>query len=93
MVRRLGTVIEVGNIVSGESGVSVDPARDICQRNVRLLGVSFNPPRSYAEAMALLRKHDVLPFAKLITGEYSFDQLDLAFRALSGDGVKVTLTA
>lgn len=93
MVRRLGTVIEVGNIISGESTVSIDPARDICQRNIRLLGVSFNPPRSYTEAMALLRQHHDLPLSRLVTDEYSFDQLDLALSALSGDGVKVTLTA
>lgn len=93
MVRRLGTVIEVGNIVSGDHSVPVDPARDICQRNIRLLGVSFNPPRSYAEAMALLRRHDDIPFDRLITGEYSFDQISLALSALTGDEVKVTLTA
>jgi threonine dehydrogenase-like Zn-dependent dehydrogenase len=93
MVRRLGTVVEVGNIVPGDAGISIDPAVDICQRNVRLFGMSFNPPRSYSEAMAMLGKHPNIPFERLITHSHSFDHLDLAFRDLAGDAVKVTLTA
>jgi len=93
MVRRLGTVVEVGNIVPGDAGISIDPAVDICQRNVRLFGMSFNPPRSYAEAMAMLGRHPNIPFERLITHSHSFDHLDLAFRDLAGDAVKVTLTA
>ncbi|MBY0441064.1 MAG: zinc-binding dehydrogenase [Mycobacteriaceae bacterium] len=93
MVRRLGTVVEVGNIVPGDSGISIDPAVDVCQRNVRLFGVSFNPPRSYSEAMAMLAQHPTIAFERLITHSHSFDNLDLAFQDLAGDAVKVTLTA
>jgi threonine dehydrogenase-like Zn-dependent dehydrogenase len=93
MVRRLGTVVEVGNIVSGGARLDIDPAVDICQRNVRLFGMSFNPARSYSEAMAMLDKHPGIPFERLITHSRSFDDLDLAFRDLAGDAVKVTLTA
>jgi threonine dehydrogenase-like Zn-dependent dehydrogenase len=93
MVRRLGTVVEVGNIVPGDAGINIDPAVDICQRNVRLFGMSFNPPRSYSEAMAMLSKHPTIPFERLITHSHTFDHLDLAFQDLAGDAVKVTLTA
>ncbi|BBX94923.1 sorbitol dehydrogenase [Mycobacterium lacus] len=93
MVRRLGTVVEVGNIVPGNAGISVDPAVDVCQRNVRLLGMSFNPPRSYSEAMAMLSKHPGIPFERLITHAHTFDHLDRALADLAGDAVKVTLTA
>ena len=93
MVRRLGTVVEVGNIVSGDSGITIDPAVDICRRNVRLFGMSFNPPRSYSEAMAMLGRHPAIPFERLITHSHSFDHLDAAFRDLAGDAVKVTVTA
>ncbi|MFF3652512.1 zinc-binding dehydrogenase [Streptomyces sp. NPDC002181] len=91
LVRRLGTVVEVGNIVSDGTTVPVDPAADVCQRNVRLLGVSFNPPRSYAEAMALLSRPD-LPLDRLITRTYPRERADEALRALSGDAVKLVLT-
>ncbi|HUO39164.1 MAG TPA: hypothetical protein VMU34_15610, partial [Mycobacterium sp.] len=65
----------------------------ICQRNVRLLGMSFNPPRSYTEAVAMLDKHPVIPFERLVTHSHPFDELDAAFQNLAGDAVKVTLTA
>jgi len=93
MVRRLGTIIEVGNIVSSGVEVALDPARDVCQKNVRLLGVAANPPRSYAEAMALLSRHNEIPFARLITRVHGFDHLDAALEDLAGDSVKVVLTA
>jgi threonine dehydrogenase-like Zn-dependent dehydrogenase len=86
-------VVELGNIVPDGNTVAVDPARDICQRNVRLLGMSFNPPRSYSEAMALLGRHHDIPFARLITGSYTLDHVADALRDISSDGVKVVLTA
>ncbi|MBX9394398.1 zinc-binding dehydrogenase [Streptomyces sp. TRM72054] len=93
MVRRLGTVIEVGNIVPGDHGITIDPALDVCQRNIRLIGMSFNPPRSYAEGMALLTQHDKIPFERLITHAHPFTAIDRALEDLTGDDtVKVTLT-
>lgn len=91
MVRRLGTVVEVGNIVPDGTTVPLDPARDVCQRNLRLLGVSFNPPRSYAEGMALLAGKN-LPFERLITRSRPFDEAAAALSDLSGDVVKIVLT-
>jgi threonine dehydrogenase-like Zn-dependent dehydrogenase len=90
--RRLGTVVEVGNMVNAGSEVRLDPAVDLCQRNIRLLGMSANPPRSYAEAMALLARPD-LPFASLVTDEYPLDRPEEALAALRGDAVKVVLVA
>jgi threonine dehydrogenase-like Zn-dependent dehydrogenase len=90
--RRLGTVVEVGNMVNAGSEVRLDPATDICQRNIRLLGMSANPPRSYAEAMALLGRAD-LPFASLITDQVPLSEPEAALAALRGDAIKVALVA
>ncbi|MEN3359044.1 MAG: hypothetical protein V7637_3026 [Mycobacteriales bacterium] len=90
--RRLGTVVELGNMVNAGGEVRLDPAVDICQRNIRLLGMSANPPRSYAEAMALLARPD-LPFATLITDRYPLDRPQEALAALQRDAVKVVLVA
>ncbi|NJC73419.1 zinc-binding dehydrogenase [Planosporangium thailandense] len=90
--RRLGTVVEVGNMVNAGSEIRLDPAVDICQRNIRLLGMSANPPRSYAEAMALLGRED-LPFASLVTDEVPLSEPEAAFAALRGDAIKVVLVA
>jgi len=93
LVCRLGTVVEVGNIVGTGEKLAIDPAEDICQKNVRLLGVAANPPQSYSEAMALLARHGELPFDRLITGRYAFSELPEALADLAGDAVKVTLLA
>jgi threonine dehydrogenase-like Zn-dependent dehydrogenase len=90
--RRLGTVVEVGNMVNAGSEVRLDPATDICQRNIRLLGMSANPPRSYAEAMALLARPD-LPFGSLVTDQFPLSRPEAALDALRGDAVKVVLVA
>lgn len=93
LVRRLGTVVEVGNIVSEGKRIAIDPAEDICQKNVRLLGVAANPPQSYSEAMALLARHEQLPFNRLISSRHSFAELPAALADLAGDTVKVMLVA
>ncbi|PRH80368.1 hypothetical protein C6N75_04575 [Streptomyces solincola] len=90
MVRRLGTVVEVGNVVASDTTVPVAPATDVCRRNVRLLGVSFDPPRSFSEGMALLKRKR-LPFEELITRTYPFDHVRSAVDDLAGDVVKVVL--
>ena len=93
LVRRLGTVVEVGNIVSGGETIEIDPAEHICQKNVRLLGVAANPPQSYSEAMALLARHEQLPFDRLISRLHSFSELPSALADLAGDTIKVMLVA
>ena len=93
LVRRLGTVVEVGNIVSEGKTIQIDPAEDICQKNVRLLGVAANPPQSYSEAMALLARHEQLPFDRLISSRHTFSHLPDALADLAGDTVKVMLVA
>jgi threonine dehydrogenase-like Zn-dependent dehydrogenase len=90
--RRLGTVVEVGNMVNAGSEVRLDPAMDICQHNVRLLGMSANPPRSYSEAMALLGRGD-LPFACLITDQVPLSEPEAALTAMGGEAIKVVLVA
>ena len=92
MSRRLATVIEVGNMVNAGRTVTVDPATDICQRNIKLLGMSANPPQSYSEAMALLGRAD-LPFASLISAELPLSDPRAALNALGGDAIKVVLVA
>ncbi|MGW7825034.1 hypothetical protein ACWGLF_45130 [Streptomyces puniciscabiei] len=90
----MGTVVEAGKIVSTGEGVTVDPALDICQRNIRLLGMSHNPPRSFSAAMALLLRHRSIPFERLLTHVWSFDRIDEAMCDLTrSDAVNVSLAA
>ncbi|MGW7824750.1 zinc-dependent alcohol dehydrogenase [Streptomyces puniciscabiei] len=94
MVRRMGTVVEAGNIVPSGDAVTIDPALDICQRNIRLLGMSHNPPRSFSAAMALLARHRTIPFDRLLTHVRAFDRIDDAMHDLTDrHAVKVSLAA
>lgn len=91
--RRLGTVVEVGNMVNTGRTVAIDPAADICQRNIKLLGMSANPPQSYAEAMALLARTDI-PFDELVTSTVPLRDAATALDLVTApDSIKVVLTA
>jgi hypothetical protein len=55
--------------------------------------MSANPPRSYAEAVALLSRHQRIPFAGLITHRFPQRAAAEAIGALESSGaVKVVLT-
>lgn len=69
-VRRLGTVVETGNVVNAGETVPLDPAADLCQRSVRLIGMSAIPARSFARARSLLGRHRRIPFSELVTHRF-----------------------
>ncbi|MFD5428196.1 zinc-binding dehydrogenase [Streptomyces sp. NPDC127084] len=91
LVRRLGTVVEVGNSVSDGVTIPIDVARDICQKSIRIIGVTFNPPQSYREGSALLADR-TLPFESLITATRPLRQAETALDDLSGDVIKLVLS-
>lgn len=92
-VRRMGTVIEVGNMVNTGTEVRLDPASDICLKNIRLLGMSVNPPQSYAEAMALLARDDI-DWDGLITARMPLNDPKAALRRLAEpEAIKVVLVS
>ncbi|MFD5429834.1 zinc-binding dehydrogenase [Streptomyces sp. NPDC127084] len=91
LARRLGTVVEVGNVVSEGVTTPIDVARDVCQKSVRIIGVTFNPPQSYREASALLSDR-TLPFEKLITATRPLKRAGTALDDLSGDVIKLVVS-
>ena len=78
MARKLGTFVEVGNAMSfaDSNPVSINLAKVVFERNVRVTSVVANQPSTFDRAFRLLKKFNKLPFEKLITHEfYSFDDL------------------
>jgi threonine dehydrogenase-like Zn-dependent dehydrogenase len=73
MARKLGTYIEVGNprALEGASEISVDFHNVLFSRNVRITGLVAVYPKTFDRAFRLLKKHDQLPFEKLITHRFS----------------------
>lgn len=78
MARKLGTFVEVGNPRAYEGGgvISVDFPNVVFSRNVRVNGLVANYPKSFDRAFRLLKKHDQLPFERLITHRF-YDLNDL----------------
>lgn len=67
MIRRLGTLVETGNMVNQGSEVMIDPAKHICLKHARILGMSANHPGAFDKAFHILKRHQKIPFTKLFT--------------------------
>ena len=69
LVRRLGTVVEAGNMVNVGTTVALDPARLICGKHARVIGMSANHPGAFDKAFRLLGRHRRIPFHRMLTHE------------------------
>jgi threonine dehydrogenase-like Zn-dependent dehydrogenase len=67
MIRRMGTLIEVGNMVNTGHLVSIDPARHICGKHARIIGMSANSAKAFDKAFQLLKRHRKIDFLQLFT--------------------------
>ena len=67
MMRRLGTYVEVGNMVNQGKEISFDPARLICSKHARILGMSANHPGAFDKAFHILKRHETIPLHKMFT--------------------------
>lgn len=75
MMRRLGTFIEVGNMVNQGKEVSIDPARLICSKHARILGMSANHPAAFNKAFGILERHEALGLKKMFTHKTDLEGL------------------
>ena len=67
MMRRLGTYIEVGNMVNQGREISFDPARLVCSKHARILGMSANHPAAFNKAFGILERHKELGLSRMYT--------------------------
>lgn len=80
LVRWGGTVIEAGAFVD-LGPVPVNPNRDICTRNVCVLGVGGETAEGYVPAMEAMAAHlDDLPLGQVVTHRLPLDDADAAIR-------------
>lgn len=75
MMRRLGTFIEVGNMVNQGREVSFDPARLVCSKHARILGMSANHPAAFNKAFGILERHRELGLSRMFTHKTDLDGL------------------
>lgn len=75
MLARLGTLIEVGNMVNQGQTIELDPAKLICSKHARILGMSANNPASFNRAFNFLKRHRSIPFHKMFTHQCNLEGL------------------
>lgn len=83
MVRRMGTVVEVGNMVNVGSYVQIDPARHICGKHIRIIGMSANNPSAFDKAFHLLKRHKDIDFTKLYSHICDLDGLEKTLNSIT----------
>ena len=92
MLRRGGTMLEMGAFVeNGE--VAISPHRDICSKNIRLVGLTNHPTTGYGPSMKLMEEYrDRYPFEKLVSYEFALADVTEAMRtAISAESMKVVI--
>jgi threonine dehydrogenase-like Zn-dependent dehydrogenase len=86
LVRFGGVVIEAGAFVDLGT-VGVNPAADICTRNVSLIGVGGETATSYAPVMELMTRNlDRLPFDRIVTHRFGLAKAAEAIEVAQRDG-------
>ena len=92
MVRSGGVVVESGAFVD-LGPVEINPNRDICTRNVAVLGIGGERATSYAPSLELLdRGRDRLPLDRIVTHRLALEDAGEAIEIAQRDGaMKVVL--
>ena len=75
MMRRMGTLIEVGNVVDTGTTITIDPAKHICGKHARIIGMSANTPGAFNKAFEILKRHKEIDFTKIYSHETNLDNL------------------
>lgn len=92
LVRMGGVVVEAGAFVDMGS-VAVNPAGDVCTKNVTVLGVGGESASSYMPVMRMMAANlDRLPMDRIITHRFALDDVAQALAvSQTGAAVKVVL--
>ena len=85
MMRRLGTFVEVGNMVNQGREVSFDPARLVCSKHARILGMSANHPAAFDKAFHILKRHNSIPLHKMFTHKTDLEGLLDTLKKMGND--------
>ena len=93
MVRRGGSVVEIGHFVDGGEA-TINPHEDICKKEISLIGSWVYNSTDYPNAYHFLQRAERigLPMESLITHTFPLDQIQEAFDTnLRQEGVKIMI--
>jgi threonine dehydrogenase-like Zn-dependent dehydrogenase len=75
LMKRLGTLIEVGNIVK-PAPVQFDPTKDLCAKHATYIGMSVNTPMAYNKAFNILLNYKKYELDQIFTHKCTLETLD-----------------
>ncbi|HUX21939.1 MAG TPA: zinc-binding dehydrogenase [Spirochaetia bacterium] len=80
--RKGGMYIVTGMFVDTGETVAINPHRHLCAKNIRLIGMTDEPPSGYDPMLKLMDKFSrYMPFDKFVTHEFALDQVGAAMDA------------
>ena len=85
MMRRMGTLVEVGNTVEKENNVTINPAKHVCRKHARIIGMSANTSSGFNKAFHLLMRHKKIDFMKMYTHICSLDTLEITLNSMKNE--------
>ncbi len=91
-LRRVGTLIELGNFVdTGE--ISVNVSAQVCTKNVRIIGVGNHPYPEYSKVLRMFERFmTAVPFGELISHRFSLEcTRDALLKSMQPDSLKVVI--
>ncbi len=85
MLKRMGTMIEVGNMVNTGTTVELDPARHVCGKHATIVGMSANTPSAFNKAFNILERHKTIDFTKLYSHVTNLEGLEDALNKMGDE--------
>ena len=85
MMKRMGTIVEVGNTVEEGNDVTINPARHICRKHARIIGMTANTSNAFNKAFHLLKRHKKIDFMKMYTHICSLDALETTLNSMKNE--------
>jgi len=82
MARKGGMYIVTGMFVDTGKEVSINPHRDICAKNIRIIGSTNHPPSGYIPTLKLIKRYQRYfpPFDQLITHIFPIEAAEEALK-------------
>ena len=84
-MRRMGTLVEVGNVIDKDNDISINVARHIAGKHARILGMAVNTSEAFDKAFHLLMRHKKIDFMSMYTHISSLDTLENTLNSMNNE--------
>jgi threonine dehydrogenase-like Zn-dependent dehydrogenase len=85
MMRRMGTLVEVGNVIDKDNDVSINVARHIGSKHARIVGMAVNTADAFDKAFHLLQRHKKIDYMSVYTHTCSLETLEATLNGMKNE--------